>query len=166
MSYSKISNTVVRLFSDPRSSKPSSANEPTPFTQRGVAFVQAGRRPAVSQHRHRDPDYLAWIATLPCLVAGRRGVQLAHVDYSDAGYGRFNPGGAKIDDHSVVPLAPDVHQGGKHAQHSPGQAGAASTTGGRRATSPAAAECAARRPRRLRLSQANSIIGSGNSDMR
>jgi hypothetical protein len=47
---------------------------------------------------------------------------LAHVDYSDAGYGRFNPGGAKIDDHSVVPLAPDVPQGGKHAQHSPGQA--------------------------------------------
>ena len=69
--------------------------------------------------RIHDEKHLAFIRTLPCLVNGNNiETQAAHIRYSDARAGKFNPGvGAKPDDKWTVPLSNDEHR----RQHAMGE---------------------------------------------
>jgi hypothetical protein len=44
----------------------------------------------------RDPEYLSWLHTQPCIVTGRRGVQAHHVD-------------RPRNDRRSVPVIPEMH---------------------------------------------------------
>lgn len=82
--------------------------------------------------RHHDPDYMAWIAKLPCIACatlGRQttlhrhaGVHVAHVRMADAEAGWRETGMAeKPSDRRTVPLCPRHHTDGKEAQHNMGE---------------------------------------------
>lgn len=64
--------------------------------------------------RIHNKKHLAWIRTLPCILTGRPNVDAAHIRFSDAAYGKINPGvGAKPHDFWTLPLSRDMHD----AQH-------------------------------------------------
>jgi hypothetical protein len=69
--------------------------------------------------RKHDPDHLAYIRSLPCLVSGSNfNVEAAHIRYSDARWKKINPGvGRKPDDCWTVPLSAEMHRLGEEAQH-------------------------------------------------
>lgn len=69
--------------------------------------------------RVHDEKHLRFIRTLPCVVSGNNiETEAAHIRYSDAAAGKFNPGvGAKPDDKWTVPLSSDEHR----RQHSMGE---------------------------------------------
>lgn len=69
--------------------------------------------------RQHDEKHLAFIRILPCLVSGSRYcVEAAHIRYSDASWGKVNPGiGRKPDDKWVVPLSAAEHRLNRDAQH-------------------------------------------------
>jgi hypothetical protein len=75
--------------------------------------------------RELDPEHKAAISRLPCLATLRRfgvlrfGVHVAHVRFSNARRGAFNPGlQRKPDDRWTVPLSPNEHR----LQHQLGEA--------------------------------------------
>jgi hypothetical protein len=58
----------------------------------------------------RNPKYLAWIRTLPCLVCGaRRGIEASHT--GPHGLGQKSP------DTSAIPLCTKHHRTGKDSYH-------------------------------------------------
>ena len=58
----------------------------------------------------RNPKYLAWIRTQPCVVCGaRRGIEAAHT--GPHGLGQKSP------DTSAIPLCPTHHRTGKDSYH-------------------------------------------------
>lgn len=98
-----------------------------PPRQQKTARPDKARKPARERGRQEDPEHLDLVRDLPCLAtgalptAGRRN-EAAHVRYSSAAFGKTNPGGgAKPDDRWAVPLAPQVHQGNREAQHANGE---------------------------------------------
>jgi hypothetical protein len=59
---------------------------------------------------HRNPRYLAWIRTQPCLVCGsRRGIEAAHT--GPHGLGQKSP------DTSAIPLCAKHHRTGRDSYH-------------------------------------------------
>lgn len=90
------------------------------------ARPERARKPARERGRQEDPEHLDLIRDLPCLASGafpsvRRRNDAAHVRYSSAAFVKAGAIGAKPDDRWTVPLAPDVHQGNRDAQHSNGE---------------------------------------------
>lgn len=69
--------------------------------------------------RQEEPQHLAFIRTLPCLVCGvRSGIEAAHVRYGDLRYGKRNTGKAeKPDDKYAVPLCGGNGDGDHRDQH-------------------------------------------------
>lgn len=62
-----------------------------------------------------DKTHLAFVARLPCLITGRRGVHVAHIRYGNPTIGKRHTGlQEKPDDCWTVPLDPHVHL---HEQH-------------------------------------------------
>ena len=64
-----------------------------------------------------DPDYLAYIRLLPCLVCGRNGTEAAHVRYADARAGKPSAGIGRKPIGWLVPLCREHHR----AQHAEGE---------------------------------------------
>ena len=63
-----------------------------------------------TQHPVRNPKYLAWIRTLPCLVCGAtRGIEASHT--GPHGLGQKSP------DTSAIPLCARHHRTGKDSYH-------------------------------------------------
>jgi hypothetical protein len=63
-----------------------------------------------STHPVRNPKYLAWIRTLPCLVCGAiRGIEASHT--GPHGLGQKSP------DTSTIPLCIRHHRAGKDSYH-------------------------------------------------
>ena len=61
-------------------------------------------------HPVRNPRYLAWIRTLPCMVCGaRRGIEASHT--GPHGLGQKSP------DTSAIPLCARHHRTGKDSYH-------------------------------------------------
>lgn len=62
--------------------------------------------------REHEPDHLAWIRTLPCVVClDDTATEAAHVRLSDARAAKVNPGvGQKPHDRWTVPLCSDCHR--------------------------------------------------------
>jgi hypothetical protein len=78
------------------------------------------------QPRVREPLYLAWVRRLPCVaclchgVVETRGIEAAHLRFSDAKLGRINSGmQAKPDDRWVTPLCHHHHQHDQHKRNEP-----------------------------------------------
>lgn len=67
--------------------------------------------------RREEPDYLAKIRQLPCLYCGVEAGEAAHVNFSNAEFGRVNSFGKRPHDKFAVPLCRDDHQNARHAQH-------------------------------------------------
>lgn len=60
--------------------------------------------------REHNPNHLAWIRGLPCLITGTRPVDPAHIRYGDERYGKRATGaGEKPHDKYVVPLCRAKH---------------------------------------------------------
>lgn len=66
-----------------------------------------------------DPEHLAFVRSLPCLICGAtRMVEAAHVRYGDPTYGKAKTGlGQKPADRWSVPLCAAHHRTGPDAQH-------------------------------------------------
>lgn len=68
------------------------------------------QKPTQRSPRIEEPDYLAWIRQLPCLVCGKPSgegfdrTQPAHIRFNDARYLKITGGGEKSDDRFVLPL--------------------------------------------------------------
>lgn len=99
-----------------------------PFKPRLKEMAPTKRKTRRDRGRQEDPAHLDLVRDLPCIISGAlpgpsRRNEAAHIRLSDANYGKAEPGmQAKPDDRWVLPLAPEVHQGGKDAQHSQGEA--------------------------------------------
>jgi hypothetical protein len=87
------------------------------FRRPDTAFSVKKRKPI--RGRQHDEKHLAFIRTLPCLVSGSRYcVEAAHIRYSDAAWGKVNPGvGKKPDDKWTVPLSAARHRLDPDSQH-------------------------------------------------
>lgn len=87
------------------------------FRRPDTAFSVKKRKPI--RGRQHDEKHLAFIRTLPCLVSGSRYcVEAAHIRYSDATWGKVNPGvGKKPDDKWTVPLSAARHRLDPDSQH-------------------------------------------------
>jgi hypothetical protein len=81
-------------------------------------------RNAVKQKepRVRDPGFLAFLRSKPCCYCGRPPKsEAAHIRYSDARYGKINPGmQQKPHDFWAVPLCAWCHRDGPDSQHNTG----------------------------------------------
>ncbi len=61
--------------------------------------------------RVKDPSYLDWLHTLPCVVTGSMPVEAAHVSYPDPDRGKTGRGkGSKESDRWALPLCPEEHR--------------------------------------------------------
>lgn len=80
------------------------------FRRPDTAFTVIRRRPI--RGRQHDEKHLAFIRTLPCVVSGVHvNVEAAHIRYSDAAWGKINPGhSAKPDDKWTIPLCAELHR--------------------------------------------------------
>lgn len=68
--------------------------------------------------REKNPGYLDFVRTLPCIVTRREPVEAAHVSYAEPRAGKLGRGkGSKESDCWAVPLHPDEHR----RQHSMGE---------------------------------------------
>lgn len=56
-------------------------------------------RSATRKKTYKDPDFLAWMASLPCMVTGERPVTVHHVRFC----------GSARDDRRTVPLVARLH---------------------------------------------------------
>ena len=59
--------------------------------------------------RKEEPDHLAYIRKLPCVIC-LAPAEAAHVNYSDARYGKVNARGMKADDRYTAPLCRHHHE--------------------------------------------------------
>lgn len=60
--------------------------------------------------REQNENHLKFIRQLPCLITGKRGVDAAHIRYSDPRFGKpTTPLGQKPHDRWTVPLHREVH---------------------------------------------------------
>lgn len=72
------------------------------------AFTGSGGKKRPREH---DKDHLKFLAGLPCIVTGKRPVEVAHVRYADPIYGKPDTGGQeKPSDKWCVPLHVDEHR--------------------------------------------------------
>jgi len=74
--------------------------------------------------RLRDQGYLAFLHQIrvPCILTGAYDpIELAHIKSGDPRFGCESSYGRRPDDWRVLPLRSDLHQGGRHAQHSNGE---------------------------------------------
>lgn len=73
----------------------------------------------IRQPRQHDPDHLAFVRTLPCLLCGDdTATEAAHVRYADPMIGKSNPGlQAKPHDKFTIPLCGSDHR----TQHENGE---------------------------------------------
>lgn len=55
-----------------------------------------------------------------CVIC-QRPAEAAHIRFSDASWGKVNPGTGDKDDRWIVPLCPDHHRTGPDAQHGVGE---------------------------------------------
>lgn len=78
------------------------------FRKPPTAFTRSKR----IRGRQHDEKHLAFIRTLPCVVSGVHvNVEAAHIRYSDATWGKVNPGtGKKPDDCWTIPLCAELHR--------------------------------------------------------
>lgn len=61
--------------------------------------------------RGKDPDHLEFVGGLPCLITGRKAVEVAHVSMTSKIWGKADKGvGKKSDDRWVVPLSKPLHE--------------------------------------------------------
>ena len=82
-----------------------------------TAFANAAPK-GKKRPREHDRDHLAWLATLPCIITGKRPVHVAHIRYADPVYGKGLTGTAeKPSDKWSVPLLASLHLDGPDAQH-------------------------------------------------
>ena len=64
-----------------------------------------------TKKRAKNPDYLAWLHSLPCIVTGRNDVEAAHVSYEAPAYGKLGRGKSqKEEDRWAVPLCAEEHR--------------------------------------------------------
>ena len=87
------------------------------YLMQEVHGIDIGRKPPARETSHlhsspeRDPDYRAWIRSLPCCACGStKDVEAAHTG-TDGGKGQ------KASDYSCVPLCASCHRTGPHAYH-------------------------------------------------
>jgi hypothetical protein len=82
-----------------------------------TAFSKSPKRGP--RERKECPRFLAWLRTLPCVVSGMRyGIEAAHIRFSDAAWGKINPGiQRKPDDKWALPLTAEMHRLDQDAQH-------------------------------------------------
>lgn len=75
-----------------------------------TAFANAPPRGA-KRKRVTDEQHLRWLGTLPCVITGRRPVEVAHIRFADPSYGKRETGMAeKPDDRWALPLSPVLHR--------------------------------------------------------
>lgn len=68
--------------------------------------------PTPKRKAKKEPDYLAFIRTLPCIVTKRQDcwIQAAHLSYADRRYGHYGRGkGTKAPDRWALPLSEEQH---------------------------------------------------------
>ena len=84
--------------------------------------IKPTQKPVQRQKPVRSPKHLKFIRSLPCLLCVQQQhiTEAAHVNYSDADYGKFNTKGVKADDCWTVPLCSECHRG-KTGQHNRGE---------------------------------------------
>jgi hypothetical protein len=71
--------------------------------------------------RERNRNHLAWIASLPSLISGKRGCEAAHIRMGSQVHGKRSVGLAeKPDDMFTVPLTASEHRTGDDSQHACG----------------------------------------------
>lgn len=76
-----------------------------PNTAFSLSPARGKRRP-----REHDKDHLKFVSGLPCLLTGKRPVDVAHIRYSDERYGKRETGKSeKPHDKYVVPLCRAKH---------------------------------------------------------
>lgn len=75
-----------------------------------LTFWQALQRGLVPMVE--DKDYLAFVASLPCVITGERPVEVHHT----VGHG-LKGVGEKVSDYLSFPLSPTLHRTGKQALH-------------------------------------------------
>lgn len=87
------------------------------FRKPSTAFTVVRREKI--RGRQRSEKHLAFIRSLPCLVSGSNfNVEAAHIRYSDAAWGKINPGiQRKPDDCWTVPLSAAKHRLDPDSQH-------------------------------------------------
>lgn len=69
--------------------------------------------PTPKRKAKKEPDYLAFIRTLPCIVTRRQEswIQAAHLSYADRSYGHYGRGrGTKAPDRWALPLSEEQHR--------------------------------------------------------
>jgi hypothetical protein len=75
-----------------------------------MGFRIAHREVAPKARPQKDPDYLSWLHTLPCIVSGRTPIQAAHVNTAAPEYGHDGRGkGQKAHDCYALPLHWELH---------------------------------------------------------
>ncbi|MFH1556830.1 MAG: hypothetical protein ABII76_18565, partial [Pseudomonadota bacterium] len=80
------------------------------------------RKPKRERGRQEDTAHLALIRKLPCIITGEIGqVDAAHIRFSNAEFGKVNPGAAKPDDRWTIPLSHKMHTDASDAQHRAGE---------------------------------------------
>lgn len=58
----------------------------------------------------KEKDYLGFIATLPCIVTMKSGVQVCHLSFSAPEYGHYGRAkGSKAHDRWTLPMAKEMH---------------------------------------------------------
>lgn len=83
--------------------------------ERPASAFSVDRRGRQRRQRVTVESHLAWIRTLPSVIAAPGPVEAAHIRYADERYAKPRAGlQEKPDDKWVVPLAADLHR----AQHS------------------------------------------------
>jgi hypothetical protein len=78
----------------------------------------AGTTRKTKRERVKSPSHESFVRSLPCVVCGGNDVDLAHVSYADARFGKFGRGkGQKEESIWTVPLCREHHD----IQHSVGE---------------------------------------------
>lgn len=101
----------------------------TPPARPGDLLKRFGPRPdseprSIKRDGYEDADYLAMVRQMPCLCCGVEPAgEAAHVRFSCAASGRSSGMGKKPRDRDALPLCPDDHRLGRHAQHNHNERG-------------------------------------------
>lgn len=72
--------------------------------------IHIDREPAPKRPPQKDPEYLVWLHTLPCIVSQQSPVQAAHVNTASPRHGHDGRGkGQKAHDSFALPLHHSLH---------------------------------------------------------